>query len=349
MASNPLIDNTPKAPTPLAQNGAWLVPVDQRPKGWESMGLREPSLSCGMDPERERLAMVEPWTDKPKRNEVIAPAIIEKRTPYGLKELTVTQSSEKPASRWAKIRPELTKLAEGESFDVDIPEGSTATKFQADVRSILAAWKETLQSKWSITRIGNHQLRVTRRDPWSAGHQVIDVERERIEERVETIATRVTERSVTTQTVVDVPTVVAHAGFSLSKIDRPEAPETQEFLETSLKAWGGDDDDTALFEDVIPRLAGRVNAYREAQPVTDDLISSWAQRNAEAVRSIGAEALRDLWVSVQYQMRDKRLMEVELAKAAKVLRRCGDPCGADTIIELLPEADRTKHLEGALK
>lgn len=60
------VDNTSKEKV-LAKEGVWLVPSSDRPKGWEKMGLREPTQSA-INSSKDLIASKSPVIGEPDGN-----------------------------------------------------------------------------------------------------------------------------------------------------------------------------------------------------------------------------------------------------------------------------------------
>lgn len=158
----------------LMKAGAWVVPPEDRPKGWETMGLSEPMTA----PERPPYALRElpvpsanrkltvdlGSTSEPESldetDENIDPAL--QSEPVKQPEVSPAPDEIKPV-KWAPIRQLVAPLGIGESVIVPIPQGFTATKIRSNLSSILNAWKETQSFKWSVSKISEAELRVTKR------------------------------------------------------------------------------------------------------------------------------------------------------------------------------------------
>lgn len=111
MSGNPLVEDTPKPPATLVKDRTWMVPPEQRPRGWEAMGIREPGSN------------------------VAEPA---------------TAESEKKASKWGEIISVLTATEIGERRHFRVPPGEDRPRFMNNLRSALAQHKVACHFRWSI-------------------------------------------------------------------------------------------------------------------------------------------------------------------------------------------------------
>jgi len=215
MQSNPMIDNSPKAPKVFMSAGAWIVPPEERPKGWETMGLREPAMAERELPNALReLPEAEELEDPPSLLEVLlTEGHGELSENIGqLKSATSEETSEVQTAghlgnesnnlqtntriqtagtvppptatvKWANIRPIVTPLNIGESAIVPVPPGIAAARLQNNLNSILRAWKETQDFKWSVKKINENELRVTK----TGEHRslISDLVRDRAQQKAE--------------------------------------------------------------------------------------------------------------------------------------------------------------------
>lgn len=150
---NPMIDSTPKPPRVFMRDGAWLVPPEERPKGWETMGLREQGPALRAHDLPNALRELPP----------IQPAGVNVSESNDLKLNTSIEPAGQVAQlKWVNIRPLFQDLKIGGFVLVPVPDGLTLAKFQGNLSSILHAWKETQMFKWSVVRATKTELRVTK-------------------------------------------------------------------------------------------------------------------------------------------------------------------------------------------
>lgn len=152
MISNPTIEERPEGWKPpqrlLMQDGVWLLPPEERPKGWEKMlEIREPAPFVKATAGPPPIVIKElPTKDEPET------AALEPQQPP-------------PERSWGNLQAILGALAEDESHLVPIPAGEALGAFRNRLRSILSAWKKTAAFRWKI-RQENDTFRVIKLAPW---------------------------------------------------------------------------------------------------------------------------------------------------------------------------------------
>lgn len=382
MQSNPMIDNTPKAPKVFMKDGAWLVSPEERPKGWESMGISEqpPALRARALPNALReLPAVNENSKSAVGLEPTSKDFLEVQ-PAGhhVNEISNIRAgvgiqpggpvAEAKPGKWTAIIEKACALKGRETMQVEVFLGMTATKFKSHLRSVLSGAKEAKLDKWSVTMgIDDRHVSVGKSGVWPSAIRDIEAARAnevKIEAKERTEHT-ITERSMTvTQTVgapVPAPSqqqlpIEAARSFDADNSPEeflsqeiggmPDAPEIPAFIEMNLMVWGSDEDAaSSVFEREIPNMIEQIRAYREAKPRTDELISKWATGDPCFYGDVSPEGIRNLWMILQKVMRDKRLMELRLIDIAKRVDSFSPyerKLLRRDIAELLPESDRGK-------
>lgn len=98
----------------IAKDGCWLVPVESRPKGWESMGLSEPTSAAtplldaiASEPEEPKLSR---WEQICQDYEPLREAIRLDAVEFGADSKTEIAAEVMVAGMWTRNREELTRL-----------------------------------------------------------------------------------------------------------------------------------------------------------------------------------------------------------------------------------------------
>jgi hypothetical protein len=260
MAGNPLISTTPPPPTVLMRDGQWLVDPEQRPKGWERMGVREPE-GAGPKPNALKELSSEPVTE----------GAIKKQAPNQI-------SDEKKAllkgafDNGASIREAAATAGVAKQ---------TAAKFKTE--------NAIEQAPCGCGQAAGHQ-------GWCSFRYQRSTKRQAVVERFHSVET-VTEETIETATV-EQELVAAPEPEPLAKpkVERRsylpnDPPIAAEFYETALKYWGEghrqitDEEADTICCETLPKLAEEIDIHREAKRRTEEILCGWMDA-------------RDLWWTI---------------------------------------------------
>lgn len=245
---------------------------------------------------------------------------------------------------WKPIFAELSELEEGESRFIEVQDGHTPLKFAGNCRAALAQSLYTRNDHWFVSsNHGGKSIKVTKGRRWESSTETHAV----TERTTETLSV---ERTVTVESSrqPDPPPVIqAVIAAAVEDASPEDAPEVPEFIRESLRYHLSEvdeltDADAERHFEHIEKLAEEIKAWREVQSEVDQCVASVV----DVFPAMPEEAINAVRHALQSFARARRLLERHVRRSLKTIRRGGNPCLADSIGELLPDADRIKYDEG---